>query len=86
MVFTELAVRGGEKPSHARKAHRKASAGPLSSEFQGQLDSANSKFCLCCYKDAWRKGLIQSQLVVVAGLSNGPAGHGPWCAEGSRGD
>lgn len=46
-------------------------------KFQGQLDSANSKFCLWCSKDAWGKGLIHSQLAVVAGLSDGPAVHGP---------
>lgn len=57
VVFTELAVRGGVQPSHARKTHRKASAGALSSEFQGQQDSANSKFCLWSYKDAQEKGL-----------------------------
>lgn len=57
MVFTELAVRGGEQPSHARITHRKASADALSSEFQGQQDSANSKFCLWSYKDAQGKGL-----------------------------
>lgn len=60
VVFTELAVRGVEQPFHAGKAQRTASAGPLSSEFQGQMDTADSKFCLWCYKDAWRKGLIQS--------------------------
>lgn len=57
MVFTELAVRGGEQLSHARKTQRKDSANALSSELQGQQGSANSEFCLWSYKDAQGKGL-----------------------------
>lgn len=71
VVFTELAARGGEQSSQTRKAHRKASAGSLSSvsraagfsKFQFFLSGTTKKL-------GERVRLIQSQFMVVAGLSN----------------
>lgn len=44
--------------------------------FKGSWIHQTPNFVFWCYKDAQGKGLVQSQPVVVAGLSYGPGGHG----------
>lgn len=72
VVFTKLSIRGGEQPLNSRKSHTKGPGDLLSSVLM-QLDLANSKSELVCYRDAQGKDLIQSLLVVTAGLSSASA-------------